>query len=337
MRVAFLNPADGDDPFFASMVAFMRRAAADLHIELAVIDCHRQASTMREKARALVASAEPPEYLLLVNEEGLAVEVLPAASARGIKVLILNEGLMVPDRQALGSPGERHTGWLGELMPDDRRAGFLLAQALFAAASEGGRRVPRRAGRLVACGLGGSFTSSSLLRINGLRQAVAEDGGVELCAVVPANWEKQRAADETAKLLDLHPELGVVWAASDQMALGAAEALAARGRVPGRDVVLGGIDWAPFAFEQVRRGTFVATVGGHFMDGAWALVLLHDYHRLPSRGPISEKSQLAVVTRENVDAYERLFAPGLATDFARFSRVLHPEQDAYRFSVDAVL
>jgi hypothetical protein len=100
---------------------------------------------------------------------------------------------------------------------------------------------------------------------------------------------------------------------------------------------LGGIDWAPFAFEQVRRGTFVATVGGHFMDGAWALVLLHDYHRLPSRGPIGEKSQLAVVTRENVDAYERLFAPGLATDFARFSRVLHPEQDAYRFSVDAVL
>jgi ABC-type sugar transport system substrate-binding protein len=336
MRVAFLNPADGDDPFFGTMVAFMRRAARDLRIELEVVDCQRQVSTMRQKARELVAASSPAEYLLLVNEEGLAVEVLPLASARGIKVLILNEGLMVPDRQTLGSPGERHASWLGELVPDDRRAGLVLAQTLFAAA-RASTRVPRREGKLVACGLGGSFTSSSLLRINGLRQAVADDGQVALCAVVPANWEKERAADETLKLLDANPDLGVVWSASDQMALGAAEALATRSRVPGRDVLLGGIDWAPFAFDQVRQGTFLATVGGHFMDGAWALVLLHDHHQRPAKGPTNEKSQLAVVTRDNVEAYQRLFAPGLAIDFTSFSRVLHPEQPAYRFSVDALL
>src|SRR4051794_11927873 len=102
MRVAFLNPADAADPFFGTMVAFMRGAAASLGVELEVIDGNRSAKTLREAARALVERTRVPEYLLLVNEEGLAVEVLPRADARGIRTLVLNEGLMVPDHQVLG-------------------------------------------------------------------------------------------------------------------------------------------------------------------------------------------------------------------------------------------
>src|SRR5687768_10899998 len=178
------------------MVAFMRRAASTFGIDLDVIDCHRNTANMREKARALVNGPTPPEYLLLVNEQGAAVEVLPQASARGTKVLLLNEGLMVPDRQALGSPGERHAGWLGELVPDDRRAGQVLAQTLIDAARPAHRN---SSGKVVAAALGGSFTSSSLLRINGLRQAAAENPDVALREVVAANWQQERARTETAR------------------------------------------------------------------------------------------------------------------------------------------
>ncbi|HEV8629710.1 MAG TPA: LacI family transcriptional regulator, partial [Thermoanaerobaculia bacterium] len=79
LTVAFLNPADPSDAFFATLVSFMRRAAENLDVELEVVDCYRDGKVMREKARALVARPEAPEYLLLVNEEGLAVEVLPPA------------------------------------------------------------------------------------------------------------------------------------------------------------------------------------------------------------------------------------------------------------------
>ena len=331
MRVAFLNPADESDAFFATMVAFMRGAAASLDVELEVVDCHRSGKVMRERARELVGGSTPPEYLLLVNEEGLAVEVLPQADERGIKTLILNEGLMVPDRQVLGSPGERFASWLGELVPDDRAAGHLLATTLLAAA----RRRGGDGAKLAVVGLGGSFTSSSLLRINGLRQAVAESDAV-LHEVVPANWDRERARAETARLLERHPDLAVVWSASDHMAQGAAEALRAAGRSPGTDVALGGIDWAPFAFDEIRRGAFTASVGGHFLDGAWALVLLHDHHRQPS-GPIRAKSQLALATRDNVDTYERVLARRHAIDFRRFSRLLNPALPAYAFSVESVL
>ncbi|HEV8239028.1 MAG TPA: ABC transporter substrate-binding protein [Thermoanaerobaculia bacterium] len=334
MQVTFLNPGDKSDPFFDTLVSFMRRAASDLGVELEVVDGHRDHAKLRANARAAVERATPPEYLLLVNEQGLAVEVLPAASARGSKVLLLNEGLMVPDRQALGHPGERHPGWLGELVPDDRRAGQILAETLFEAARAGRGG---RGGKLGVAALGGSFTSSSLLRINGLRQAVNAAPDVVLHEVVAANWQQDRAKSETARLLAAHPDLAVVWAASDQMALGAAEAIAAAGRVPGRDVLLGGIDWAPFAFDEVRRGTFNATVGGHFLDGAWAIVLLYDHHRRPQPGAIAEKSQLAVVTKSNVDDYERLFSRRQQVDFRQFSKVHNPAQAAYRFGVDSLL
>lgn len=332
MRVSFLNPADASDAFFATMVAFMHKAAHDLGIELEVVDCHRHHATLREQARALVERRSPPEYLLLVNEQSLAVEVLPAAHAAGIKTLLLNEGLMVPDRQALGSPGERYDSWLGELVPDDRAAGHALGRELIAAA----RRLRGDGGRLAMAGLGGAFTSSSLLRINGLRQVVAESPGVELIEIVPANWERERARAETARLLERNPDLAVIWAASDGMAMGAAEALRAGGRVPGRDVVIGGVDWAPFVFDEIRRGTVTASVGGHFLDGAWSLVLLHDHHRRP--GPaIQARSRLAVATRENVDAYERLTTRSAAVDFRRFARPADGSPRDLTFSIDAIL
>lgn len=335
-RVAFLNPADRSDAFFGSMVAFMERAAACFDIDLEVVECHRNATTMRQEARALIGRPTPPEYLLLINEEGLAVDTLPLADARGIKTLLINEGLMVPDRQVLGAPGERYPSWLGELLPDDRGAGYQLARTLIEAA-----RRRRGAGReLAVAGIGGSFTSSSLLRINGLRQAVTESPGVALREVVAANWEIDRARSETRRLLDQHPDLAVIWAASDHMALGVVEALGAAGKRPGMDVLVGGIDWAPFAFEQVRRGVFTASVGGHFLDGAWALVLLHDLHRQGGAvdGRLRElKSQLAVATRDNADRFERLLKRRPDIDFRRFSKVANPELQDYPFTIDAVL
>jgi ABC-type sugar transport system substrate-binding protein len=239
---------------------------------------------------------------------------------------------MVPDRQVLGHPGERHKSWLSELVPDDRAAGHLLAQSLIAAA----RRLHRGNGAVTLAGLGGTYTSSSLLRINGLRQAVTESADVTLFEVVPANWEIDRARRETARLLQLQPDLHVIWAASDLMALGAAEALQAAGKTPGVDVVVGGVDWAPFALEKVRSGTFAASVGGHFLDGAFALVLFHDHHRGLTL-PTNVKSHLALATRENVERCERALARRAEVDFRRFSKAETPGLASYPFSVDAVL
>ena len=63
------------------------------------------------------------------------------------------------------------------------------------------------------------------------------------------------------------------------MALGAMEGVVAAGKSPGKDVFIGGLNWDPPALDKVKDGALVTTVGGHFMIGGWALVLLYDYER----------------------------------------------------------
>ena len=46
----------------------------------------------------------------------------------------------------------------------------------------------------------------------------------------------------------------------------------------GVDVVVGGLNWSGGAVERVLKGEMIVTHGGHFLGGAWAMVVLRDYH-----------------------------------------------------------
>ena len=69
-----------------------------------------------------------------------------------------------------------------------------------------------------------------------------------------------------------------LWAANDPMALGAITALREAGYKPGVDVVVGGLNWSQGGVERVLKGEMIVTHGGHFLGGAWAMVVLRDYH-----------------------------------------------------------
>src|SRR5262245_1586095 len=62
------------------------------------------------------------------------------------------------------------------------------------------------------------------------------------------------------------------------MALGAITALREAGYKPGADVVVGGLNWSQDGVERVLKGVMVLTHGGHFLIGAWAMVILRDHH-----------------------------------------------------------
>ena len=114
MNVAFLNPGSTTGAFFGKVVAFMQVAAGQLGIDLEVVDCHRSRARMIAGGKTLIRRSPPPEYLLLVNEKNVALEILPQACAAGIKVLLFNEGGMASDAEALGRPRERYRRWLAE-------------------------------------------------------------------------------------------------------------------------------------------------------------------------------------------------------------------------------
>jgi ABC-type sugar transport system substrate-binding protein len=71
-----------------------------------------------------------------------------------------------------------------------------------------------------------------------------------------------------------HPDARLVWAGSDQMAFGAMRAWRGAGRVPGKEVLFSGVNTSTEAMKAVRSGELTALAGGHFMAGAWALVMI---------------------------------------------------------------
>ena len=337
MKVAFLNPATNSDPFFGNMVAFMRVAAGALDIDLEVIECDHVEAKMREHGRALARRGQRPDCLLLNNDLNVGLEILPRAAEAGIKVLLICQGTMAADAAQLGEPREKYADWLGELLPDDRESGFVLASTLIEQARAAGKTASD--GKIHMCGLSGTFTSASILRVGGLRDAAAENPDVSLEEVAPATWQRDKAAWWASELLKRNPLTSVIWGANDSLALGAADAISAAGKVPGKDVFTGGIDWAPLALPKVRDGVLAASLGGHFMDGAWGLIMLYDHCHGYDFDAIRSRTHNVLVTSANVHEYLGVLdrSRWSRIDFTAFSKARNSALEHYDFSPEQVV
>ena len=331
--VTFLNPGAPDDPFFGMMTGFMQAAAKDLGMDLDVIYCDRDHLKMHDKGMALLERKELPDYLILINEKNAGVDVLRAASRRGVKVALINEGLQPNDAKRLGAPGEVLENWVLQFLPNDQQAGEILARALVQEARTQGK--VDGFGRVNMVGIAGTFqTGSSSSRVDGLRNATQE-ADVIVHQVVPAYWEEDHAREVADGFLKRYPEVSVVWAASDLMARGVRTAF----RENARAVVVGGIDWAEFALHMVERGELDVTVGGHFMDGAWTLIMLYDLDHGLALNKKEYLSEFSLISKNNVREYLKYFGKHDwdVVDFKQFSRHENPRLKQYDFGLEPVM
>lgn len=102
---------------------------------------------------------------------------------------------------------------------------------------------------------GPSGNNNSIRRIKGFKNH--KPAGLKIVASLSADWDRLKAANVTNDVLTAHPDLKVVFAANDQMALGAAETLLSQGR---RDVIVIGIDGTKDAVKAIKEGRMTASV-----------------------------------------------------------------------------
>ena len=101
-------------------------------------------------------------------------------------------------------------------------------------------------------------TGAAKDRFAGLEESLAANPDVELLDDQTANFSRAEALEVTKTLLTKHgDDLKGIWAANDDMALGALEALEQAGRT---DVAVVGIDAVPDALTAIEDGTMTATV-----------------------------------------------------------------------------
>jgi len=82
--------------------------------------------------------------------------------------------------------------------------------------------------------------------------------GIRVVGSQPADWERSKAMAVTENFLQREPKLALVFACSDEMALGAAAAAKAHAR---EDIFFLGIDGNPNAIDAIRSGDMTATLG----------------------------------------------------------------------------
>ena len=337
--VVFLSP---DDSRFWQLVAgFMEAVAEDLEVDLEVqYDRESHRFSYLRMAKDVLAREEKPDYLLFMCKEHVTESMLRLADGAGVKTFTFNTDVPDAARASIGMPRSVLSGWLGHLSPDNIAAGRSLVTLLGKQAEQlglaSGPSIP-----MVA--LSGTLDSSATKDRNGGLLAAAIQQRSELMQLVYANWSGTLAREKTEVLLKRYPNTVSIWSASDGMALGAIEAARNAGRTPGKDLLVGGVDWEPEALESIRQGELLVSLGRHFMGGGLALLLLHDYHHGQDFGDMSPdyvfRYKLEPATRENVERVQRIMDSKnwSAIDFRRFSRIGETETGKTVPDSDAVL
>jgi ABC-type sugar transport system substrate-binding protein len=346
MRVAFINPGFSDvhNPtggFWLSVSSFMKAAADDLDIDLEILYCDRNHVKMRRVARNVILRTAPPDYLIVVNEKLSAEPIVKEADKAGVKVFLILNRFEGDQHERMGDPRSIYKNWIGSLIPDNRFAGYQIAKLVIDRMTAAG--ITASDGRFHMIGLSGDYvTQASVERVEGLKQAVSEYPNVDLKQVIPCNWSNDEARQKTIQMLKRYPQTGAIWGANDPIALGALEGAATAGKTPGKDIFLGGLNWDPPCLAKVQSGEIVTSVGGHFMTGGWALVLLYDYHHgrdFAEEGTRLQQKIFAALHNGNILHYRKEFEgrDWGRVDFTKYSKVLNPDVGNYEFGVEEIL
>lgn len=145
--------------------------------------------------------------------------------------------------------------WVAHMGVDGVPSGKFVATKLFEAM--GGE------GKIVALqGLLANVPAQQ--RFQGLQEALAEFPGIELLEDQTAEWDRTKAVGVTEAFLAKYPDVQGVWAANDNMGLGALEALRTTGKAG--EILTCGIDGTSEAIQACIDGEFAATVNN---DPMW--------------------------------------------------------------------
>ncbi len=231
-------------PFFVDMRRGAQDAADRLGVTLQVQAAEREIDV--DKQMQIVENLlQTGIDVLAITPSGSReiVSALVKATAANVPILIVDTRL---DAKAAADAGVKTRTFIGS----DNYEGGKLAGEYVVTATGGKARVG------ILEGIPGHETGDSRLR--GFRDAVSKSPAINIVASQPANWERDQGFNVFQNMLQAHPDIDTVFAASDLMALGAIEAIAAGGKTGKIRVI--GFDALDDAKKAIAAGTMDASV-----------------------------------------------------------------------------
>lgn len=203
-------------------------------VELLLVDAQADISKQISQAEDLIAKRVDVVILNAQDAEGSA-QVLYLCEDAGIPVIEVNTQTI----------DDNYVAYVGS---HDIEAGEIMGN--YALKLLGGK------GKIVILE-GNMGQSAQLLRKQGLDNTILAAPGIELLAVLTADWARDRAMAITEDWLGKYPQIDAILCENDDMAMGALQAVESSGR---QGVVIIGVDAIPDALEAVSSGRMTATV-----------------------------------------------------------------------------
>jgi len=164
------------------------------------------------------------------------IPVLEKAHTKDIPVILVDTDLDWPNK----------TCYVGS---DSRLGGKSAGEFIIRSLSGEGKVA-------VITGIPGVQTNED--RVDGFLGAIQNASGIKLVAMQPANWERDLAMTVMENILTSHPDLDAVFAANDQMILGALEAIDAHHL--DKAIITVGYDAGKEALKAVKNGRLTAVI-----------------------------------------------------------------------------
>ena len=223
-----------ENPFFVTMKDAAEAKAAEMGVELMVLDAQDSAEKQASQVEDFLTRGVDLLIINPVDSDAIGTSVV-ACNTEGVPVITVT-------RASGAGTVVQH------LDIDNKEAGRLDAEQLIKDLGGKGKVA-------ILEGIAGS--SSAIEREEGFVAAL-EGTGIQVVTSLTANYSREEGATVTEDILQSNPELDAIYAHNDEMALGAVRAVAAAGR--SAEIKIYGIDANADAVVAVENGEMAATV-----------------------------------------------------------------------------
>lgn len=252
--------------------------AAGIEVTLAGATAETQVQEQIDKVRAAITQQVDALVVAPTQAEQLQ-PILEQAVDAGIPVLLVDTDI---------------EGWEGKetfVGTDNYAAGVTAGEYILEQADSGSIALIR--------GVPGNPSTDN--RVDGVIDTL-EGSGIEVVADLSANSDRAEGRSVMADILQANPEVSVVFAANDDMALGALEAIKSAG-VDLEDILVIGVDGTSDAVDSMLAGELDASIAQNSYDmGRTSVELAVE---LLEGGTIEERvdTGVTVVTQDNAEDY----------------------------------
>ncbi len=231
------------NPFFIEMEKGARRAEKELGVEL-LVKTAAQETSIEQQIQIVedLIAAKVDAIVIAPGDSQRLVPVLKKAATAGIKLVNIDNRL---EPEAIKQAGLAAVPFISV---DNEKAAYASAKSIADGAKPGTQ---------AAILEGIRSADNARQRMEGAKRAFTENTAIKLVASESANWKIDEAHSVSKALFAKNPNIKLLFAANDMMALGALKYLQESQR---SDVKVAAYDALDEAVAEVKAGRLAATV-----------------------------------------------------------------------------